>query len=341
VKPVGVGVIGLGLMGRVHIEAYDAAQRAGHACRLVAVSDRNTSRFDGRAAGGGNLQQDARGKQLFDPRQVATTTDPAALFADESIDLVSICTPTDTHVDLAIAALRAKKHVLVEKPVALDPLAIRRLAAVAREEQRLCMPAMCMRFWPGWSDLLEAARDGRWGRVLTASFQRLGTRPEWGDGFYSDAGRSGGALFDLHIHDVDFVLALCGEPVSVTSAGTLDHVTTIYRYNDGPRHVTAEGGWDQGQGFPFRMRFLVNFESATVEFDSRRDFALEIITKSGVVPVDRPAGTGYDFEIRHVLKSVAERRSRTAVDLADAERVTRILNAEKESLNQRAERSVL
>jgi len=341
VKQIGVGVIGLGLMGRVHIEAYAAAQLAGHACRLVAVSDRNTARFDGRAASGGNLQNDARGKLLFDPQSVATTTDPAALFADKNIDLVSICTPTDTHVDLAISALRAGKHVLVEKPVSLDPLAIRRLADVARDAKRLCMPAMCMRFWPGWSHILDAARDGRFGRVLSASFQRLGTRPAWGDGFYADAGRSGGALFDLHIHDADFVLALCGEPVAVTSTGTLDHVTTIYRYSSGPRHVTAEGGWDQGQGFPFRMRFVVNFESATAEFDSRRDFALEITTKSGVEPVDRLAGTGYDFEIRHVLKSVAEGRSRTAVDLADAERVTRILNAERESLNQRAERSVL
>ncbi len=340
-KPVGVGVVGLGLMGRVHIEAYAAAHVAGHACRLVAVSDKSVERLDGRAATGGNVQGEARERRLFDPQAVATTPDPAELFADPAVDLVSICTPTDTHVELAIAALRAGKHVLVEKPVSLDMLALRRLADVARETKRLCMPAMCMRFWPGWSWLLDAARDGRYGAIVSASFQRLGSRPTWGQGFYADARRSGGALFDLHVHDVDFLLALFGEPMSVRATGTIDHVTTLYSFAAGPAHVAAEGGWDQAPGFPFRMRFVVNFERATAEFDSRRDFPLEIQAGSGSEAVDRFTGTGYDFEIRHVLSCVAEGRSRTAVDLADAERVTRILNAERESLSQRVERSVL
>jgi predicted dehydrogenase len=341
VKQVGVGVVGLGLMGRVHVEAYAAAARAGQNCRLVAVSDRNASRLDGLAVDGGNLQSGAGGRRLFDPAHVATSRDVDALLANPAVDLVSICTPTDTHVELATAALRAGKHVLVEKPVALDPLAIRRLADVARDSGRICMPAMCMRFWPGWSHVLDAARDGRWGRVTSASFQRLGSRPDWGEGFYADTARSGGALFDLHVHDADFVFALFGMPATVASTGSLDHVTTLYRFADGPRHVVAEGGWAQARGFPFRMRFLVNFERATAEFDSRRQKPFEITTETGPEPVDRSENTGYDFEIRHALKSVSEGRTSTAVQLSDAECVTRILNAERESLNQRVERSVL
>lgn len=340
-RTIGVGVVGLGLMGRVHIDAYTAANGAGESCRLIAVSDHDRTRFDGRAGAGGNLQADAAERQLFDPLEVETSVDPDAVFANDAIELVSICTPTDTHVDLAIRALRAGKHVLVEKPVALDPDVIRRLAEVARESERLCMPAMCMRFWPGWSWLIEAVRDRRHGAVVSASFQRLGARPSWGNGFYSDPRRSGGALFDLHIHDVDFVCALFGTPTAVTSKGTLDHVTTTYRFADGPAHVSTEGGWDPSPDFAFRMCFVVKFEHATAEFDSRRDLQLEITPRSGSSPVDRIAGTGYDFEIRHVLKRVREGSSSTATTLADAERVTRILIAERESLEQRAERSVL
>jgi len=341
VKPIGVGVVGLGLMGRVHIESYAAANLAGEWCRLIAVSDRNSSRFDGRARSGGNMQADVGGQLLFDPSVVATSTDPHDVFANSAVDLVSICTPTDTHVDLAIRALRAGKHVLVEKPVSLDPNEIRRLAIVARETKRLCMPAMCMRFWPGWSWLFDAVRDGRYGAIVSASFQRLGARPTWGEGFYSDPRRSGGALFDLHIHDVDFVRALFGEPNAVTATGSVDHVTTLYHFADRPAHVTTEGGWDPSPDFAFRMRYIVKFERASAAFDSRRDLPLEITPRTASSPVDRIEGTGYDFEIRHVLKSVREGMSSTETTLNDAERVTHILIAERESLEQRVERSVL
>ena len=70
-----------------------------------------------------------------------------------------LCTPTDSHVDLAIAALRAGKHVLVEKPVAVDPADVERLAMVARENGTICMPAHCIRFWPAWAWLRDAIGD--------------------------------------------------------------------------------------------------------------------------------------------------------------------------------------
>src|SRR4029453_5583634 len=87
--------------------------------------------------------------------------------------------------------------------------------------------------------------------------------PAWSPAFYGDPARSGGALFDLHVHDADLVRWLFGAPGAVTSTGTLDHVTTLYRYADGPAHVVAEGGWDHAGGFPFSMGYTVVFERAT------------------------------------------------------------------------------
>src|SRR6185295_16666128 len=95
---------------------------------------------------------------------------PEELLARKDLDLVSICTWTDSHVDLALAALAAGKHVLVEKPIAL------RERPAART---LCMPAMCMGFWPGWSLLHEAVADRRWGPVRSAVFRRHASRPAW------------------------------------------------------------------------------------------------------------------------------------------------------------------
>ena len=129
----GVGIVGLGFMGRTHIGAYAEAARRGHTNRLVAVCDASEERRAGRAGGAGNLESGETEELMFDPGSVAATADPAELFANPEVELVSICTPTDSHVDLALAALEAGKHVLVEKPVALTSAEVARLADAARD----------------------------------------------------------------------------------------------------------------------------------------------------------------------------------------------------------------
>ena len=215
-RELGIGIVGLGFMGQTHLGAYQRAAEAGFSNKLVAVCDADPERRAGKAPAAGNFDTDAA-EELFDPAEVKGYEDPAELFADPAVDVVSICTPTDSHVDLAIAALKAGKHVLVEKPVAVSADEVRRLAAVDAETDTLCMPAMCMRFWPAWAWLCERVREGTYGAVRSAAFQRLGTRPGWGGGFYEDDSRTGGALVDLHIHDADFVRWVFGAPDELRS----------------------------------------------------------------------------------------------------------------------------
>jgi predicted dehydrogenase len=331
-RTIGVGVVGLGFMGRTHLAAYRAAEAAGNPCRLVAVADPDAARLAGRAPAAGNLRTGGEAEALFDPRAVRTGTDPAAVLQDPEVELVSICTPTDTHVELALRALAAGKHVLLEKPVSLDPGEIERLALEAQRRSRICMPAMCMRFWPGWSWLKDAVRDGRYGAVRSAVFQRCGSRPAWGAGFYADARRSGGALFDLHVHDADLVHWLFGAPAAVTSAGSVDHLTTLYRFARGPAHVVAEGGWDHADGFAFRMRYVLAFERATAEFDLRRERPLEITAGGKVEAPPLEAGTGYDGEVRAVLGAVRSGAAGGLPTLDEAAAVTRTLLRERACL---------
>lgn len=327
-REVRVGVIGLGLMGRTHVESYASAARASDACRLVAVADSSPQRLTGRIAVEGNLQRASDAEALlFDPERVRTGTNAASVIDDPEVELISICTPTDTHVELARSALRAGKHVLLEKPVALDPRAIDELAEEAQRARRICMPAMCMRYWPGWSWLRAAVRDGRHGSVHSAVFQRLASRPRWNPAFYADSARSGGALFDLHVHDADLAHWMFGAPDEITATGSIDHVTAIYRYAKGPGHVVLEGGWDHAEGFPFRMRFVVSFERATAEFDLRRDPRLEISTEGRIETPELDTATGYELEVRAALAGVREFDSSTSrndlPNLAEAAAVTR------------------
>jgi predicted dehydrogenase len=329
-QPIGVGVIGLGFMGRTHLAAWQAAGRAGRACRLVAVADRERARLDGRAQASGNLATGAS-EVLFDPQTLFTTTDARELLARPEVQALSICTPTDTHVELALAALEAGKHVLVEKPVALRAADVARLADAARAARTLCMPAHCMRFWPGWDWLQSRVSDGSLGAVKSAVFQRLGTRPQWSS-FYQDSVRSGGALVDLHIHDADFVRWLFGDPEEVASTGSLDHVTTLYRYVNGPEHVVAEGAWNHDAGFTFRMRYIVIFERATADFDFGRTPQLLLVRDGRAEPVPLPATSAYEEQVRHFLGAIVEGRRELRASVEDALGVARLLEAERESL---------
>lgn len=328
---IGVGIIGLGFMGRTHLAAFRNANSVGLVNRLVAVADSDPDRRAGRAGAGGNLDTGAKGDLLFDPKQVRAHAEPSALIADPEVELVSICTPTATHVNLAIQALEAGKHVLVEKPLSLASAEVERLAVAARRSRGMCMPAMCMRFWPGWDWLREHVRRGTFGAVRSAVFSRLGTRPQW-NRFYADANESGGALFDLHVHDADFVRWCFGEPAGVLSTGTQDHVTTLYRFAGGPAHVVAEGGWDHTPGFAFRMRYVVVFEHATAEYDFSREPRLLLARGGASETVELPAHTGYDGEVRHLLAMIARGDRQLVATVDEAVALTRMLERERASL---------
>jgi predicted dehydrogenase len=304
-----VAVCGLGFMGRTHLAAYAAAAAAGFPNRLVAVADRNAERRAGRLGGGGNLPTGEE-RAAFDPGEVRAYAHPEELAEDAHIDLVSICTPTPTHVALAERCLLAGKHVLIEKPVALESASVRRLAAVAASTGRLCMPAHCMRFWPGWSELAAALRAGRLGRVRSAIFRRLAARPSWSPGFYGDIGKTGGALFDLHVHDADFVRLCFGEPRALFVRGGRDHLAVAYDV-DGPPLVLAEGGWDLPANHPFEMAYEVVGERETWRYElTSSGPRLEIFGAEdapGSPPRLMPLATetGYELEVRALLAAIA------------------------------------
>lgn len=329
---IGVGVIGLGFMGRTHIGCYAAAAASGLPCKLMAVCDPDPARLTGRVEATGNLKTGQEAGRLFDPADVRTYADPDRLLADPGVHLVSICTYTDTHVDLALRALKAGKHVLVEKPIALAAADVRRLARAARASKTLCMPAMCIRFWPGWDWLHARVRDGTLGRVRSATFTRMGSGPTWAAGFYKDESRSGGALVDLHIHDTDFVYFCFGRPDAVSSTGNTRHLTTLYHYGEGgPGHVAAEGAWDLSPSSGFRMHFLVNLEKASVEWDLSWQPTLKVHWPDRTEAIDPGVGAGYEPEIRHLVSAIAQGRRDLAATMDEAAEVAEILEAERRS----------
>jgi|KBSSwiStaDraftv2_1062776.scaffolds.fasta_scaffold34538_4 predicted dehydrogenase len=308
---LGVGIIGAGFMGRTHAAAYLAASAAGLPVALVA----STPDRDG-----------------VIPGDVPKLADAGALLARSDIHAVSICTYTDSHVELALEALAAGKHVLVEKPVALRRSEVERLAAAARHSGQVCMPAMCMRFWPGWPWLRERVLAGTFGAVRSAEFSRLSARPSWGVEFYADHRRSGGALFDLHIHDVDFIRWCFGDPATLASAGRREDLRTVYHFPSGLPDVSARGAWLDDPATVFAMRYLVRFEEAEIRFDLADSPPLRVLHGGTSQAVTLPSESAYESEVRHFVELVLARTARPIATLEEAAAVTGILEAEERSL---------
>ncbi len=326
-------------MGRTHASAYRAVApllaQAGIVCELVAVCDPNPDRLTGEPQAEGNLATQAQ-ERLWDPARVGGFTDVTA-FLESDLDLVSICTHTDSHVMLGMHALRSGKHVLMEKPVALSVEGIETLQHAADEHKRMCIPAMCMRYWPGWMELKRTLTSASLGDLRSITFQRLGTAPGWGGGFYASDERSGGVIFDLHIHDADMVQHLFGVPRAVRSVGDSRHVTTQYIFDKGPGHVVAEGAWDLAPSTGFRMRYLANFERGTLDFDLARTPTLLLHTAEGSAPALEPCAwtNGYEGEVLAAVRAVAGERQGLPT-LEEAKSVTRMLEQERASVRTRA-----
>tara|TARA_R110002096_G_scaffold173781_10_gene349169 strand:- start:130221 stop:131246 length:1026 start_codon:yes stop_codon:yes gene_type:complete len=329
--PIQVGIIGFGFMGRTHALAYQQANRDGRPCTIQAIADPNHTTPD-QSPTLGNIASD---QQELDTSHIKFHQHADAILSNPEIDLVSICTHTDTHVDLAISALNAGKHVLVEKPIAINPDDVQRLSTAANQSDRLCIPAMCMRHWPAWVKIHEIITANTHGKARSATFHRLGSRPTWAADFYANPTRSGGVLHDLHIHDTDFIYHCFGKPAAVTTTGDQLHLTTIYHYQDIP-HVTAQGAWDHDPSVGFQMKCTITFEQATLDFDLSREPQLILHQNDKPTPIPTLKHTGYDGEVRWILDQIDNPSKDHASHMQDAVQVAKILESECESMSSNA-----
>jgi len=332
VKPVNVAVVGLGFMGVTHLRAYLANPLA----RVVAVCDAVRVPVNGVLAGvSGNIK---KSDDIHLGTDVKVYRKLEELLADAEVQLVDICTPTPLHPEQVIAALKAGKHVLCEKPLARTSAAAKEILQVASKSPGMLMPAMCMRFWPGWSWLKQVVADQTYGKVLAANFRRVSQLPGWSSqGTYAGGLDLGGALFDLHIHDADFVNFLFGQPASVFSSGvtgpnnSVNHVVTQYHFSNGPV-VYAEGSWLLAQGF--NMVYTLHCERATIDFDLARGAEALRVTEFGQAPRSVPCegSDGYGAEIAYMLECVAQNRPPKVVTGQDGLMALEICEAEEKSI---------
>ena len=219
-----VGVVGA---GGIAVSTHMPGWLAAPDCRIVAVAD-----VDKRAV--------RAAAEKFDVPHAFT--DPTKVVTMDELDIVDVCTPNQFHGPIGVAALRAGKHVIVEKPMTATAAQARELVAAARQAKRKLMCAQHQRFKPESVALAKYIAGGRLGEVYYARAQAirrrgLPNRP----GFICMNQSGGGPLLDVGVHILDLTWWLMGCPKPVSVFGMADKKLA------GRKLYNPWGPWDPKQ----------------------------------------------------------------------------------------------
>jgi UDP-N-acetylglucosamine 3-dehydrogenase len=249
--PVEMLLVGAGYMGKTHLEAA----RELETVRFVGIVDQDAPRAEALASEFGVKSFAVIECALEELRPVA----------------VDLCTPTSTHLPLLKLCASHGIHALCEKPLALSLKDAREAGRIGSRIR--VMVAQVLRFWPEYEHLIDLCRSGTFGQALHVACQRLSSMPRW-NSWMTRADVGGGAVLDLQIHDLDFILQLLGRPIEIQAwgselNGSINAVRSWLRFRSGA-HATTEASYLMPDSYPFRMWFSIEMEEAVAEMDSWR-----------------------------------------------------------------------
>lgn len=237
-------------------------------------------------------------------------------------EMIMIFTPTFLHAQQIESVLRSGRHCISEKPLCLSSKQAARLFALA-DEMHVCLyVAQVLHFTEEYQILEEIVRSGRYGHVKDAFFYRLTERPKWLTGSWLfDPEKSGLIPYDLHIHELDFIVSLFGRPTDAKLHRALrqtqqEHYRFLYSYDY--LTVCAEASWYNAP-IPFTHGFRLCFEHAVVTYENHRLTAFEEGVAGETLLMEAPlAGSGtainvssplpYRNELEHFFACAAQNK---------------------------------
>ena len=326
-------IVGFGGIAQTHKNGYIKLEKAGKV-KLVAAYDVRKEAFE--KVTEINLKSDTTQKVDF-----RCYTDLEEMLAKEEFDFVDVCVPSFLHREFAIGLLNRGYNVLCEKPMALNSKDCEEMLRAEKASGRHFMIAQCLRFFPEYEFLKTVIDDGRYGKVLGAFFNRNSAQPLWGyENWYLDYNRCGGAITDIHIHDIDMVRYLFGEPDSVSCRASdcktkYDIVQTALYYGNTP--ITANGCWTAGK-INFAASYKVDFEKASVLYEGGK-----VTVYPEIGDAFQPELTGYDGyagEISYFCDVIEGKIKNEKNPASSAANTVKLIEAMKQSADRGGEKVV-
>lgn len=311
-----VALVGVGGISGAHIPAWEKREDA----ELVALCDIRPEQMD----------------KYPDKRRY---TDFDLMLENEKIDILDICLPTYLHADFSVRAMEKGINVICEKPVSLNREDVKRVYECAERNNVKFMIAQVLRFWPEYEIVKKLYDEKTYGNLLSGTMTRLGGYPKWSwDSWMMDEKRSGLVPFDLHIHDLDFMVYAFGVPKNVVNFRSKrpeqDFINAIYEF-DG-FFISGEASW-YASPYPFTAGFRFQFENAVVAWEKGE---MRIYEKDGRIlnPISTesdndtgniglPASDAYANEINYFADCVRNGKNPDKVKPVELETVIDILKS--------------
>lgn len=309
-----VGLVGVGGISGAHIPAWEEMENA----ELVALCDIRPERME--------KYEEKRCYLDFDE-----------MLEKEELDILDICLPTYLHADFAVKAMEKGINVITEKPISLKKEDVERVYSTAEKNNVKFMVAQVLRFWPEYELLKEIYDTNKYGKLLSGTMIRLGSYPKWSwDGWMMDEKRSGLVPFDLHIHDLDFMVYAFGMPkVKYQYRSKLpDQDFISLSYDFGEFSINSEASW-YSTCYPFTAEFRFQFEDALVSNENgkmviylRDDEKIDLSQQAegDTGDINLPKSDAYANEIRYFADCVINDKPVEKIKPEELECVLEILN---------------
>lgn len=308
-KKLCVAIVGFGFMGKTHAKHIIQSEWM----ELTAIVDPQAGAI---SQVSGNIDTGEIDPDVL--RKINQYTSLDDCLATEILDAVFVCVHTLLHYEMAMKCLQHGLHVFIEKPFVLDVKEGEALIAEAQRRNLKLAVGHVVRYMPAYMKLHEIYRNGLYGPLKFIALTRFSGMPAWGEWAKrrKDFGSSGGALFDLVIHDIDFLQYLLGMPDAVTStciAGDLsehDYVSAFWQYNDHDIYIKVEGGLLFHSFFPFEATIKAAFEKASIAWSSASGHEMKVVGSDSCQTISLgDANDGYAIEANLFAKSILENES--------------------------------
>lgn len=332
---INVAIVGAGFMGNMHANCYKFVDGANLAA-IVDITDENRTKFAEKFG--------CKGYKSLDE-----------LFNSEKIDAVDVTIPTINHAEVVVEIAKAGKHVFCEKPIALSLKEADAMIDATKKAKVKFMVGHVLRFWPEYMKMKELVDAGEIGKIKLIQAERLGGIPTWAwQGWLMKPKMSGGAVVDLHIHDMDTIAWFCGMPKEISAGGfinkakALDEVMTMGLGHKGGVDSCAWASLAMPESFGFFMNLRILGEKGTIQFDSRLPKALAVFKYGGAEPeypevpkvetgVKVEGGNvsdlgGYFNEIKYFIDCIKENRMPKTVTPQDARNALQLVLASRMSV---------
>jgi predicted dehydrogenase len=335
-------ICGFGFMGQTHCANIMQNENASIAAIV------NTSGRENIKPISGNIKTSAIDWNALN--NVPFFTSLADCIDNCDFDAAIIATPTAIHQAMASELLRHKKHIFLEKPLCATEAEARQLLEESAQTNCIFQAGHCLRFFPEYQYLSSVCSKKQYGKLKYLKLIRRTGVPVWGAWKNKDTSLKSitGPVFDLNIHDVDFVRYLLGEPDRIQSAayrdkeGLIQQIISLYSYGTDIA-VSLEAAWDYPAEFPFDANYRVKFAEATVLYknnvltvypNSGAPFQPELAKFSGehaAVQGNISDLGGYYNELRYFAEGLLGKNDLSAATLEDAVAAIKLAKREIEA----------